>query len=131
MFRSQSMVRISLAMGILMFALTIAGSLYCNRAIDQIADGFKQDRKTQAAWFAKLVKDNWKGIGTLSDPQKKQLMENLDPRLAGTDIELMRFQALFLSYALFATWASLILVSTLRSWRKLRNGPSAAASSGP
>ena len=68
--------------------LVIVGCLaWSSHTLQEIINGFAEDRRAMVAQLAKLVRENWDGITTIPDEKKTILMNNLDPSLAAADIE--------------------------------------------
>ena len=53
-------------------------------------------RIVQANFFSRLIKENWEGIKSVSDEEKKALLGMLDPTLLSTDIRMLRLIILML-----------------------------------
>ena len=75
---------------------------YGHYAITEITSTFVEGRKSESKFFQKMVRDNWDGIKSISDDKKKTLLENLNPELAGADIEIMGFLCRILVYVIGA-----------------------------
>ena len=87
----------------LLIALLVA---YAAHLANQLTESMIQDRVVHANFFSKLVKENWDGIKSYSNDEKKALLDSLDPAALGTDIRMLRVVILFL---LFGFGASVLL----------------------
>lgn len=70
--------------------------------------------------FAKLVRDNWDGIKSVSDEKKMILLQTLDPSLAGIEIRMMRDAIILLFYALVVSIIVDRAFAMYRLWRAMR-----------
>ena len=71
---------------------------YGHYAITKIANSYVENRKDEAKFLVGMVRDNWDGIKTIPPGKKKILLENLSPKYAGTDIQVMTKISLFMVY---------------------------------
>jgi hypothetical protein len=94
-----------------------AATVIMRHEINAITDTFIESREADAHLFAKLVRDNWDGISTISSEKKEILVRNLDPALAGADLRAMRDLMLLVVYAFMAAFAIQTLVSAIKTWR--------------
>ena len=99
-----------------------AATMFMRYEINAIADIFISGREADAQFFAKLVRDNWDGISTVSSEKKKMLVRNLDPALAGADLRAMRDLMLTIVYAFMAAFAIQTAVSAIKTWRARNAG---------
>ena len=99
-----------------------AATMFMRYEINAIADIFIRGREADAQFFAKLVRDNWDGISTVSSEKKEMLVRNLDPALAGADLRAMRDLMLTIVYAFMAAFAIQTAVSAIKTWRARNAG---------
>lgn len=76
----------------------IAFVAYGHYALTEITNGFVADRKSEAIFFSKMVRENWDGIKSIPDEKKKILLKNLDSELVGTDIRVIGQLGLVIIY---------------------------------
>jgi len=110
-------IRARVALRILGIALLVSVVAYAHYLVNQLTTEFTQDRITHAAFFSKLIRENWDVIKS-SDAEKQALLNLLSPALLSTDIMVMRAVILILLYGCFAT----AVIGELLSLFKLRAG---------
>jgi len=116
---------VKLTLSVIGVVVSIVMGARCIYVVNDVADGFLQGRKTEVAYFAKLVRDNWDGIRTVPDEKKEILLKNLNPDLAGVDINVLRTLLLVLVYALYGLVTLLFLMASVSVWKKRRSSSDA------
>jgi len=90
-----------LLQNIILIALLCGGLALTHYSVASVSSDLIEMRVEDAKTFRSIIQDNWKGIQSITDEQKKNLVISLDPELASVDLELMRHIALVLAYAFF------------------------------
>jgi hypothetical protein len=102
----------------ILFVATAGG--FVHYEVNEISNIFIDIRVAEVKVFARLVRDNWEGIKSVSDQKKESLLQALDPSLAGMDIRVMRAAIIILFYGLVG---SIILdrgVAMFKLWKASR-----------
>ena len=78
-------------------ALLIGGlAAYAIYLLNLVTDDMMQDRIAHANFFSRLIKENWEGIKSFSDEEKKALLDSLNPAFLTFDIRVLRLVILVL-----------------------------------
>lgn len=108
-------------LNIFLIPLLSGGLALTHYAVASVSSDFIEMRVKDAKTFRSIIQDNWKGIQSITDEQKKDLVMNLDPELASVDIKLMRRIALVLAYALFLSLIADRANSILLEYKNRKN----------
>lgn len=81
-------------------AILVLGAFlaYGHYATTELTSFFVEARKSESKYIADIIRNNWGGITTISDVDKKNLLENLRPEMTGSDVEAMGLVARVLIY---------------------------------
>jgi len=102
----------------IIFAAT--AGIVVNYEVDEMSATFIAIRVAEVNVFAKLVRDNWDGIKSVSDDKKRILLQTLDSGLAGIEIRMMRDAIIILFYALVGSIIVDRAFAMFRLWRATR-----------
>lgn len=101
--------------------ITMGMASYSHYAINELAAIFTEVRVADAKFFSKLIRENWEGIKTIPDEKKKVLLQNIDPALTGSDIQIMRFLMLVFMYGMFALVVLNPVTAISKLWKASRH----------
>ena len=103
------------------YILILSGlCIYAYVGINEMTATFIDDRIAHAQFFARIIRENWHGITSFSDDEKKALLESLEPSMLTLDIRTMRFINLFLLVGLVSVCILGCLQLPFNSWRSSR-----------
>jgi hypothetical protein len=102
------------AAGLVLLTAWVPFSRYC---LSEIEDTFVSRRKAEVTFFHKLVKDNWDGITSITEEQKKVLLNNLDSSLAGYDVHAMTVIAFSIICVVAFALALQCVVNIIKAFR--------------
>jgi hypothetical protein len=94
--------------------------------VNEISNTFIDIRVAEVKVFAKLVRDNWDGIKSVSDEKKQVLLQTLDPSQAGIEIRMMRTAIIVLFYGLAGCIILDRAVAMFKLWKASRQTNRAA-----
>lgn len=118
-------MRSKLLLNLLAIIFAAIAGLYVHYEVNQLSTTFIEIRVAEVNVFAKLVRDNWNGITSVSDEQKKLLLQTLDPSRAGVEIRAMRTAIIVLFYGLVGCVIIDRAVAVFRLWKTSRRLPPA------
>jgi hypothetical protein len=98
----------------------MAGALV-HYEVNKISSTFIAIRVAEVNVFAKLVRDNWNGIKSVSDENKKLLLQTLDPARAGAEIRVIRAIIIIMFYGLVGCIILDRTVAMFKLWRGSRS----------
>ena len=105
------------------FFAAIAGG-FVHYEVNELSNTFIDIRVAEVKVFAKLVRDNWDGIKSVSDEKKEALLQTLDPTQAGFEIRMMRTAIIVLFYGLVGSIILDRAVAVFKLWKASRRaGP--------
>jgi hypothetical protein len=102
----------------ILFAAMAGG--FVHYEVNQLSNTFIDIRVAEVKVFAKLVRDNWDGIKSVSDEKKQTLLQTLDPSQAGSEIRLMRTAIIVLFYGLVGSIILDRAVAMFKLWKGSR-----------
>jgi hypothetical protein len=105
-------------------ALFIGGLVaYTIHLLNQVTEDMIQDRIAHANFFSKLIKENWDGIKSFSDEEKKALLNSLNPTFLSMDIRMLRLVILILlcGFAVSIILGRLVVIFKLWQASSARN----------
>jgi hypothetical protein len=105
-----------------LFAILFAAmaGVFVHYEVNEITDLFIDIRVAEVKVFARLVRDNWDGIKSVSDQKKEALLQTLDPSQAGADIRVMRLAIIILFYGVVGSIVLDRAVATFKLWKASR-----------
>jgi len=101
--------------------LVVGMAIFVRQNLFIITDVFIQIEKADAQATVNLINENWKGITTYTDKQKKALVINLSPEYAAVGLESMRSICVILVYVMSGSWILIILSNIIQLYRKNRS----------
>lgn len=91
--------------------------------VNEMSNTFIDIRVAEVKVFARLIRDNWDGIKSVSDDKKEALLATLDPSIAGIEIRWMRAAIIVLFYGLVGSIILDRAVAVFRIWKASRPPP--------
>ena len=114
------MMRRKLLFNFVVILLAAMAGAFVHYEVDGIAATFIDIRVAEVQVFSKLVRDNWDGIKSISDEQKKLLLQTLDPSRAGSEIRVMRTVIIVLFYGIVGSIILDRAVAMFKLWKASR-----------
>jgi hypothetical protein len=113
-------MRRKLLFNFLVILLAAMAGGFVHYEVDGIAATFIDIRVAEVKIFSTLVRDNWDGIKSISDEQKKMLLQTLDPSRAGIEIRVMRTVIVMLFYGIVGSIILDRAVAMFKLWKASR-----------
>lgn len=73
-------------------------------------------------FLTRMIRENWEGIKSFSDKEKKELLELLDRERLAWDIRIMRFNILILLFGSLAGGIIDRIIAIFKLWKTSRRG---------
>ena len=112
--------RRKLLFNLLAILFAAMAGVFVHYEVNEISNKFIEIRVAEVKVFARLVRDNWEGIQSVSDQKKEVLLQALDPSLAGMDIRVMRAAIIILFYGLVGSIILDRAVAMFKLWKASR-----------
>ena len=108
--------KVLLNLAVIVFAA--GAGIFVQHQVNEMSSTFIAIRVAEVNVFSKVVRDNWDGIKSVSEENKKLLLQTLDPSRAGIEIRLMRAIIIILFYGLVASIILDRAVAIIKLWRQ-------------
>ncbi len=113
--------RHKLLLNFIAIILAAMAGAFVHYEVNEISSTFIAIRVAEVNVFSKLVRDNWDGIKSVSDENKKLLLQTLDPTRAGAEIRVMRAIIIIMFYGLVGCIILDRAVAMFKLWRGSRS----------
>jgi hypothetical protein len=113
-------MRNKLLLNFFVILLAATAGAFVHYEVDGIAATFIDIRVAEVQVFSRLVRDNWDGIKSISDEQKKLLLQTLDPSRAGIEIRVMCTVIIVLFYGIVGSIILDRAVAMFKLWKASR-----------
>ena len=90
--------------------------------LNQVTAFMVDDRVAHANFFTRMIRENWEGIKSFSDTEKKELLELLDHERLAWDIRIMRIIILILIFGCIAPGILDRIIAIFKLWKTSRRG---------
>jgi hypothetical protein len=90
--------------------------------LNQVTAFMVDDRVAHANFFTRMIRENWEGIKSFSDKEKKDLLELLDRERLAWDIRIMRFIIFILLFGSIAAGILDRIIAIFTLWKTSRRG---------
>ena len=88
--------------------------------LNQVTAFMVDERVAHANFFTRMIRENWEGIKSFSDDEKKELLELLDLERLAWDIRVMRFLVFILLFGSIAAGILDRIIAISKLWKTSR-----------